>query len=145
MVTAKITSPTGQVSELPLDWTIEQDGEYRSVFTPQETGLHRIDVEAVHDDRTIASDPAYIDIAESRSEYFGSQLNATLLQRIARETGGRYYTPSTVNSLPEDLSITGRGSTVIEEKDLWDMPILLLLLLSMMAAEWLYRRRMGLA
>jgi hypothetical protein len=50
-----------------------------------------------------------------------------------------------VSSLPEDLSITGRGSTVIEEKDLWDMPILLLLLLSMMAAEWLYRRRKGLA
>ncbi|HUF67985.1 MAG TPA: glutamine amidotransferase [Longimicrobiales bacterium] len=145
MVTAKITSPTGQVSELPLDWTIEQDGEYRSVFTPQETGLHRIDVEAVYGDRTVASDPAYIDIAESRSEYFGSQLNATLLQRISRETGGRHYTPSTVSSLPEDLSITGRGSTVIEEKDLWDMPILLLLLLSMMAAEWLYRRRKGLA
>jgi hypothetical protein len=145
MVTAKITSPTGQVSELPLDWTIEQDGEYRSVFTPQETGLHHIDVEAVYGDRTVASDPAYIDIAESRSEYFGSQLNATLLQRIARETGGRYYTPSSVSSLPEDLSITGRGSTVIEEKDLWDMPILLLLLLSMMAAEWLYRRRKGLA
>ena len=88
---------------------------------------------------------SFIDVAPSRSEYFGSQLNESLLERIANETGGRYYTPETVASLPEDLSITGRGSTIIEEKDLWDMPILLLLLLSMMAAEWLYRRRKGLA
>jgi hypothetical protein len=140
-----VTAPSGEVTQMPLDWTIEGDGEYRSVFTPAETGLHRIDVEAAWDDRTVVSAPAWIDIAESRSEYFGSQLNEALLERIARETGGRYYTPASVASLPEDLSITGRGSTIIEEKDLWDMPILLLLLLSMMAAEWLYRRRKGLA
>lgn len=145
LVTARVTSPSGAITQIPLDWTIDEDGEYKAVFTPAETGLHRIDVDATYDEKTVSGPPAFIDVAESRSEYFGSQLNEALLQRIARETGGRYYTPSTVSSLPEDLSITGRGSTVIEEKDLWDMPILLLLLLSMMAAEWLYRRRKGLA
>jgi uncharacterized membrane protein len=145
LVTARVTSPEGAVTQMPLDWAIDEDGQYRAVFTPAGTGLHRVDVEATWDDRTVTSAPAWIDIAESRSEYFGSQLNETLLERIARDTGGRYYTPASIASLPEDLSITGRGSTVIEEKDLWDMPILLLLLLSMMAAEWLYRRRKGLA
>lgn len=144
-VQAHITAPDGTVSDVPLDWTIESDGEYEAVFTPEQTGLYRIDVDATYGETTVSSDPAYIDIAESRSEYFGSQLNETLLQRIARETGGRYYTPETVSMLPEDLSITGRGSTIIEEKDLWDMPVLLFLLLSLMAAEWLYRRQKGLA
>jgi len=145
MVTARVTAPGGTVSEFPLDWTIEQDGEYQAVFTPIETGLYRIDVEATNGEKKLDGEPAFINVAESRSEYFGSQLNESLLRRIADETGGRYYTPAKVASLAEDLSITGRGSTAIEEKDLWDMPILLLILLSMMAAEWLYRRRKGLA
>jgi hypothetical protein len=34
---------------------------------------------------------------------------------------------------------------VIEERDLWDMPILLMLLLGLIAAEWGYRRVRGLA
>ena len=35
-------------------------------------------------------------------------------------------------TLPEAISYTGRGVTVVEERDLWDMPILLLLLLGLM-------------
>ncbi len=130
---------------MPLEWTIERDGEYHGAFTPKEDGLYRIDVEARHDTVSLKGKPAFIESAQSRAEFFGSQLNATLLKRIADETGGHYYTPATVKTLPEDLSVTGKGSTVLEEKELWDMPILLLLMLTAVAAEWLYRRRKGLA
>jgi hypothetical protein len=68
-----------------------------------------------------------------------------LLERIAEETGGRFYTAETIASLPEDLSITGRGATVTEEKDLWDMPVVLFLLVGVIAGEWAWRRRKGLA
>jgi hypothetical protein len=128
-----------------LEWTIEQDGEYGTTFTPAETGLHTIVVDAEHGENKVSSKPAYIDVTESRAEYFGSQMNRSLLERIAKETGGRFYTPASVASLAEDLSITGKGSTIIEEHDLWDMPVLLLLLLLLIAAEWGYRRRRGLA
>jgi uncharacterized membrane protein len=144
-VIAHVTRGDGTVEDIPLDWTIEQDGEYQGAFTPPSTGLYRIDVDATTPGGSLKARPAYISIEESRSEYFGSQLNTSLLQRISRETGGRFYTPATVRTLPEDLSITGRGSTVIEEKELWNMPILLVLVLSLMAAEWLFRRRKGLA
>jgi hypothetical protein len=35
--------------------------------------------------------------------------------------------------------------TVVEERELWDMPIVLFLLLGLMGGEWLYRRSHGLA
>jgi hypothetical protein len=35
--------------------------------------------------------------------------------------------------------------TVVEERDLWDMPILLLLLLGLLSAEWAFRRVRGFA
>ena len=83
--------------------------------------------------------------AASDSEYFDSAMRAPLLRRIAEETGGRFYTPDTVSALPEDITFTGSGVTLIEELALWDMPVLLLLLFVLIGGEWTYRRARGLA
>ena len=44
-----------------------------------------------------------------------------------------------------DLRYTGRGVTTVEERDLWNLPIVLLLLLGLMCGEWAYRRAVGLS
>ena len=67
------------------------------------------------------------------------------VERIAEETGGRFYTPESVAALPEDLQYTGAGVTVVEEKDLWDMPALLGLIVLLVGVEWALRRQWGLA
>ena len=72
-------------------------------------------------------------------------MRASLLQRVAEDTGGRFFTPANAASLPEAISYSGRGVTVVEERDLWDMPIILMLLLGLIGAEWGYRRQRGLA
>jgi cytochrome c-type biogenesis protein CcmH/NrfF len=40
---------------------------------------------------------------------------------------------------------TTSGATEVQRLDLWDMPVIFLLILSVLAAEWMYRRRRGLA
>ena len=73
-------------------------------------------------------------------------MRAPLLKRIAEETGGRFFTPANAASLPEAISYSGRGVTVVEERDLWDMPALLPRCCStLIGAEWGYRRMRGLA
>ena len=72
-------------------------------------------------------------------------MRAPLLRRIADETGGRFYTTGNVKSLAEDITYSGRGNTVQEEKELWDAPIFFLLLIALLGAEWGYRRARGLA
>ena len=72
-------------------------------------------------------------------------MRATLLKRIADETGGRYYTPPTVGTLAADIAMSKRGVTVVNEMDLWDMPINFLLLIALVSAEWGYRKMRGLA
>ncbi len=47
-------------------------------------------------------------------------------------------------SLPEDVSLTESGTTIVEERDLWDMPIVFLLVIVLAGAEWGYRRWRGL-
>ena len=75
------------------------------------------------------SDPSYVASGDLTSEYFGAEMRAPLLRRIAEETGGRFYTPDKVADLAKDIVFTDVGNTVVDRKDLWDMPIIFLLLL----------------
>jgi hypothetical protein len=68
-----------------------------------------------------------------------------LLQRIAKETGGRFYTADAMASLPDDLKYSGRGVTAVEERELWHMPALLLSLVVIVCTEWGLRRYWRLA
>jgi hypothetical protein len=79
------------------------------------------------------------------SEYFDPTMHEAPLRRIADETGGRFYTPANAQGLAEDIRYAGRGVTSIEERELWNMPIILLALIGLVCAEWGYRRAVGLA
>jgi hypothetical protein len=78
-------------------------------------------------------------------EYFGARMRRGLLERVAAETGGRFYAGGEVSNLPEDIAYTARGVTVVEEKELWDMPAAFLAILALMTTEWVLRRRKGMA
>jgi uncharacterized membrane protein len=143
-VTARITSPTGAVEEVPAIWTVEADGVYAAEFRPAELGDYEIEVAAEREGHVLGTDLTYVHAAPSDEEYFGAARRTALLERVADETGGQFYTPSTVHTLPDDISVTGAGVTLVEEMDLWDMPALFLLMLVLMGAEWAYRRLRGL-
>ena len=144
-VSAWITDPDEELIEVPMDWTADRDGEYVASFAPRKEGLYEVRMEATSDGDLLGSDTAYIRVAPSDSEYYDSTLRTPLLERVAEETGGRFYTTDTVDSLVDDIQTVGGGVTVIEERDLWDMPIFLLLFLLLMLGEWGYRRSRGLA
>ena len=144
-VVARITPPSGSVAEVPLDWALVRDGEYAGRFVPTETGLHRVALETDGAGGGVLSSEGLVVAAPSMEEYFGARMRRPVLERVAAETGGRFYASSDVRTLPEDIAYTARGVTVIEEKELWDMPAAFLLILTLLAAEWITRRRKGLA
>jgi uncharacterized membrane protein len=142
---ARVTSPSGNVSEMPLEWSVTRDGEYKASFTPTEKGLYRVDVRTRMGTDSIVSEPSYISSGDLSTEYFGAEMRAPLLRRIADETGGRFYTADKVADLAKDIVFTDVGNTVVDRKDLWDMPIVFLLVLALVTSEWGYRKLRGLA
>ena len=148
-VTARVRSPSGEDREIPMEWTVDRDGEYRATFTPEEAGLYEVRVAggARRAAATTATDSAttYLRVAPSEAEYFGAEMRAPLLKRIASETDGRFYTANNVDALPEDLTLSRRGVTVVRELDLWDMPVIFVMIVLLMSAEWGYRKLRGLA
>lgn len=139
-VVAAVTGPDGATRELVLDWTVEEDGAYAGAFAPEEPGLYEINVRADRAGTPMGEGQTFVHAVDSQEEFFDASMRETTLRRIADETGGRFYTPETVDALPEDISLTGAGVTLTEERDLWDMPVLLLLLLALIGSEWAYRR-----
>lgn len=144
-VIAKVTSPSGKLSEVPLEWTVSKDGEYRGQFVPDEPGTYEVKTTAVRDGKELGTGTMHARASAGDAEYFDAAMRSTLLSRLAEETGGRFFTPDNAASLPEAINYSGRGVTVVEERDLWDMPIILIALLGLIGAEWGYRRQRGLA
>ncbi len=77
------------------------------------------------------------------AENFHVEQNRELLEKLSQETGGKYYKPEDANKLGKDINYSEAGITVRETRDLWDMPIVFLLLLLLRSGEWLLRRKWG--
>jgi uncharacterized membrane protein len=148
-VIATVTSPSGKKSEIPMEWTISRDGEYKASFVPDEPGVYDVKVDAARTtgnvSKTLGTDNVHVRASAGDAEYFDAAMRGSLLRRIAEDTGGRFFTSANAASLPEAVTYTGRGVTVVEERDLWDMPIVLMALLALLGAEWGFRRVRGLA
>jgi len=143
-VVAVVHDPSGDSMTVALDWDVEQDGHYDGAFPTTMPGLYEVSIHASRGGEIVGSAVTFVDVAPSAEEYFDASMRGTTLRRIADQTGGLFYTPENVANLPEDLSLTGAGVVLTEERDLWDMPILLFLVLGLMAGEWGYRRKRSL-
>ena len=144
-VMAHVRRPNGTIDDVPMQWTGEQNGEYRATFATKEEGLYVADVEALRGSTPLGRSTTQVRAVPSDAEYFDAAMQAPRLQRIAEETGGKFYPAGASSGLPQDLQYSGRGVTTIEELELWHMPIVLFALLGLMFAEWGLRRRAGLA
>jgi uncharacterized membrane protein len=144
-VVAHLKTPSGATRDLPMEWTVDRDGEYRASFRTEEAGLYEVRVEARRGESELGNDLLHVQAADLPTEYFASEMRAPLLRRVADETGGRFYTAATASGLPDDIGYSGTGSTVVEEKELWDAPAAFLAVVLLLAAEWILRRRWGLA
>jgi uncharacterized membrane protein len=144
-VTARVITPSGRTIEQPLSWTMRGDGGYEGRLVAEERGVYRLEAEARRGRDTVRAVPAALLVDDYGADVEQAELRAPLLRRIATETRGRYYPLADAGRLAEDVGYTESGVTVRESRDLWDMPVIFFLVIGLLAADWGYRRRRGLA
>jgi hypothetical protein len=144
-VTARVTTPAGRMVEVPLSWTLKEDGAYEGRFVAEEMGMYRIDGEARRGTDTTRASAAALLVDDYGADVEQAELRSPLLRRIATETGGRYYPLADAGRLVEDVVFTDSGVTVRESRDLWDMPIVFFVLVGLLSGDWGFRRWRGLA
>ena len=103
-VLAVVTDPAGDITERRMEWTAEKDGEYGTTFPATREGFYEVRVEASADGELLGEDAAYVQVAPSDSEFYDSTMRAPLLQRVAAETGGRFYTATRRRRWPTTFS-----------------------------------------
>ena len=131
--------------DVPMEWAVDRDGEYHGTFTPIKSGLQIVRVEATVGTEPTLRDSIVVRTGDLNAEYVDAEMRSQLLQRIADETGGKFYRPGGMAKLPDDLAMSKNGVTVVNQMDLWDMPAIFLLLVALLTAEWGYRKARGLA
>jgi uncharacterized membrane protein len=144
-VVAHVTAPSGRRVDVPLEWTLREDGGYAGRFLAEELGVYRLEGEARRGRDTTRSRPASLLVDDHGADVEQPELRAPLLRRLAAETGGHYYPLAEAGRLPDDVIYTESGVTVRDARDLWDMPAVFLMLITLLGVEWAYRRWRGLA
>lgn len=145
-IKARVIKPSGEVVEVPFHWSSNGKVAYVAAFHPDEEGLYHVEVSAyTAGDRFLGESRSAFFVEPSKREFANAQLQAPLLKRIAEISGGKYYDLDEANRLPDEISVRQSTYSKLVEYDLWDMPLLFLLLVLILSAEWYVRRSRGLS
>jgi uncharacterized membrane protein len=140
---ATITAEDGRLSTLELHPSPDQEGIYEADLAADRPGTYRVEVAAHRNEEELGRETLLFHREDGVAENFHPEQNRELLEKIAQQTGGRYWRLEEVKKLPAEISFTEAGVTARETKDLWDMPVVFLLALALRASEWLLRRKWG--
>jgi uncharacterized membrane protein len=143
-VTLTMLPPDAPALELPLEPVLGAPGRFHVRAPTRAAGAYRLNLRAVLEgDSLQAPEMAMLAVA-GEGEPGNGERNDALLARIAERTGGAALDIGALEALPELAATTRAGITVREPHDLWDAPLMLLVLLGLLATDWTLRRRRGL-
>jgi hypothetical protein len=142
-VEAHILGPNGEASDAELSLEPGTEGVYSMDWAAPRSGSYLAEIVARRGTEEIGRDVVLFRREDGVAENFHAEQNRELLEKLAAETGGKYYRPDDLARLTRDVSFSEAGITVRETRDLWDMPAIFLLALALRGGEWLLRRRWG--
>ncbi|HUA92610.1 MAG TPA: glutamine amidotransferase [Terracidiphilus sp.] len=144
-VTAHIVGPAGADAMVEMAPSQETPGLYQADWTADKPGAYLAEITAgsAGTSQSLGSDVITFQREDGIAENFHTEQNRRLLEQLSAETGARYWKPSELANLPRDISYSEAGISVRNTKELWNMPIVFLLLLGLPVAEWLLRRKWG--
>ena len=143
-VRGQLTTPSGATRALDFKQELSEAGVYSAATAPQEEGVYALRVSAQADGTPVGTDTRHILVRPSGQEFQNATLKRDFLERLARISGGLYYAPDEVDALPANLENRQSSASVYRTELLWDMPMLFGLVVLLLSAEWIWRRRNGL-
>jgi uncharacterized membrane protein len=124
----------------------KNDGRYVATIEAPSTGLYRIDMTAQTPnagDEAALTATTHVRREDGVLENFATQQHRAVLERIADVTGGRYWTLDQLDGLAAAIPYSKAGIVERQTLDLWNLPIVFIVLLLLKLSEWLLRLRWG--
>lgn len=143
-VTVAITGPGGMNRPLTLRPDAEVPGRFAGQITPDVAGLYRVQGEARRGARSLGPVDAWFQVGGADREFADPRLNDGFLRRLARASGGEYLPAAEAGRLASLLAASAPAALEPERRDLWHEPWAFALVVALLSAEWILRRRWGL-
>jgi hypothetical protein len=141
----ELRPPSIQYPTSSMKFTSDRDGRYSAEFTPVRDGRYRIQVEAHHAGGLLGRGSAEFAVQTRALEFQYTELEEDSLKELADISGGSYHHLNDVSGLPSAIrEVDSEPYTFIREHGLWDNGIMLMLVVALLGAEWLLRKRSGL-
>jgi uncharacterized membrane protein len=119
-------------------------GIFNAEWTAEKPGTYTVEISAKRGDEDVGRDTLMFQRIDGVAENFRTEQNRDLLEKLASQTGGRYWQPQELSKLSNEIPYSEAGITIREAKDLWNMPAIFVLILLLPSSEWLLRRKWGL-
>jgi uncharacterized membrane protein len=143
-VVLTVTDPDGATRTIEAALQDPRAGRYGVPVRFEHPGVYRVDVEARRGEVRLGNATRHVLVGGTDLEMADLPLNEPVLQRLAAATSGRYLRPDEVAGLPELLRVD-EPERATQMKDLWHNAWTLVGIMGLLAAEWMARRRFGLA
>ena len=144
-VTIGVTAPNGQTRQLTPALASPQEGRYAVAARFDQPGVYRIDATASRAGERIGTATRQVLVGGADLEMTQPRLNEAVLRRLAAATGGQYLAAGEAQRLPALVRQSRADAGTPELRDLWHNGWSLLVIIGLLAAEWIARRRVGLA
>jgi uncharacterized membrane protein len=148
-VEAHILGPSGVTALVEMTPVPDNPGRFQAAWSAPKTGAYLTEVTAQRHDQTsgtvkeLGRDVLTFQRMDGVAENFHTEQNRALLEQLATQTGGQYWKPADLGKLAGGIPFSEAGVTVRETKDLWDLPLVFLVLVLLRFSEWWLRRKWG--
>jgi uncharacterized membrane protein len=118
-------------------------GVFTAEWTADKPGTYTAEISAKQGDQDVGTDTLMFQRVDGVAENFRTEQDRDLLEKLSSQTGGQYWRPQDLSKLAGQIPYSEAGITIRQAKDLWNMPVIFLLLLLLPASEWVLRRKWG--
>ena len=110
-------------------------------FVPSSSGRHQVLATLTANGQAAANQRTEFLVVGSDLELSNPETNRALLRSIAEKSGGTYVDIDQIDKLADQLPRRERQTRTIERTEFWNSPVLFLVFLATISAEWVLRRR----
>jgi uncharacterized membrane protein len=148
-VEAHILGPSGVSALVEMTPVPDNPGQFQALWSAPKTGAYLTEVTAQRADagsgavKELGRDVITFQRMDGVAENFHTEQNRALLERLAAQTGGQYWKAADLGKLAGSIPFSEAGVTMRETKDLWNLPLVFLVLLLLRFSEWWLRRKWG--
>jgi uncharacterized membrane protein len=143
-VSLKVTLPGGAVQDLRATAVDPQSGRYSADLRVDEPGVYRVSALAQGGATRARNADRWFLVGGADLEMADPRLNEQVLQRIATASGGRYLAADQASELPSLLSAVEPEVSAPQLQELWHNIWIFVAVMTLLAGEWVLRRRWGL-